>query len=205
VLVSRWDAGPLHPGRQRGGCGCRSGGGRSIVLMCDPWCGARFPAPRDRAATVVAARISCAVQPFLWYCLGVGRVSSSFFSAALIDLAPLPGGAFSAISLALCNHLSYCIGGFAGRRNSASPPRLSPAAAGLFPAGPPRSAQPTARLGVEVVGLLRFGGTVRALYGKTQRWTHLAPSPLAGLLFVCAASECRHRNQCASTSFEWWA
>jgi hypothetical protein len=66
-----------------------------------------------------------------------------------------------------------------------------PASAGLFLAGPPRSAQPTVRLGVEVVGLLRFGGTVRALYGKTQRWTHLAPSPLAGLLFVCAASERR--------------
>ena len=61
---------------------------------------------------------------------------------------------------------------------------LSPASAGLFHAGPPRSAQPTERLGVGVVGLLCFGGTVRALYGQTQRWTHLAPLPCGGA-FVC--------------------
>ena len=61
---------------------------------------------------------------------------------------------------------------------------LSPASAGLFHAGPPRSAQPTERLGVGVVGLLCFGGIVRALYGKTQRWTHLAPLPCGGA-FVC--------------------
>jgi hypothetical protein len=32
-----------------------------------------------RAATVVAARISCAVQPFLWYCLDEGRSFLLFF------------------------------------------------------------------------------------------------------------------------------
>jgi hypothetical protein len=44
----------------------------------------------------------CAVQPFLWYCLGVGCRVSSSISAALIDLAPLPGGVFSASSPARC-------------------------------------------------------------------------------------------------------
>jgi hypothetical protein len=54
-----------------------------------------------RAATVVAARISCAVQPFLWYCLGVGRVSPCFWRAHVTDLAPLRRGFFTRFP-ALC-------------------------------------------------------------------------------------------------------
>ena len=78
---------------------------------------------------------------------------------------------------------------------------LSPASAGLFHAGPPRSAQPTARLGVGVVGLLRTGEI-----GKPVMATHngrLAPlTPDAGLFLPvllprvqAPASEIRHRNQ----------
>jgi hypothetical protein len=53
--------------------------------------------------------------------------------------------------------------------------RLSPAAAGLFRAGPPRSAQPTARLGVGVVGLLRTGESGKPVMATNM--THLAPLP----------------------------
>ena len=35
-----------------------------------------------------------AVQPFLYYCIGVGRVSSSFFRRPSWDLAPLRRGFF---------------------------------------------------------------------------------------------------------------
>jgi hypothetical protein len=47
---------------------------------------------------LVGASLSagCAVQPFLWYCLGVGRVSSLFLAAHMTDLAPLWRGFFCA-------------------------------------------------------------------------------------------------------------
>jgi hypothetical protein len=66
--------------------------------------------------------------------LGVGRISSCFLAAHMTDLAPLRRGFFCEFSLALCNHLSYCIGGVCRCSHSASPMdgRLSPAAAGLF-------------------------------------------------------------------------
>jgi hypothetical protein len=64
-----------------------------------------------------------------WLCCATVSVVSSrcgprfllLFSAALmVDLAPLPGGAFSA-PRAVPTRLWYCLDGFAGRRNSASP------------------------------------------------------------------------------------
>jgi hypothetical protein len=39
------------------------------------------------------------------------EVSSCFLAAHMTDLAPLWRGFFCEFSLALCNHLSYCIGG----------------------------------------------------------------------------------------------
>jgi hypothetical protein len=61
--------------------------------------------------------------------------------------------------------------------------RLSPAAAGLFRAGPPRSAQPTERLGVGVVGL-RFGEIGKPVMATNM--THLAPSPWRGFCLAAA-------------------
>ena len=52
---------------------------------------------------------------------------------------------------------------------------LSPASAGLFHAGPPLSAQPTVRLGVGVVGLLRTGESGKPVMATNM--THLAPLP----------------------------
>jgi hypothetical protein len=41
------------------------------------------------------AAAGCAVQPFLWYCLGVwAEVSSCFLAAHMTDLAPLRRGFF---------------------------------------------------------------------------------------------------------------
>ena len=62
--------------------------------------------------------------------------------------------------------------------------RLSPAAAGLFRAGPPRSAQPTERLGVGVVGL-RFGEIGKPVMATNM--THLAPSPWRGFCLATPA------------------
>jgi hypothetical protein len=58
---------------------------------------------------------------------------------------------------------------------------LAPLRRGFFHAGPPRSAQPTARLGVGVVGLLRTGEISKPVYGNT--YDPPSPAPLAGLLF----------------------
>ena len=62
--------------------------------------------------------------------------------------------------------------------------RLSPAAAGLFRAGPPRSAQPTEWLGVGVVGL-RFGEIGKPVMATNM--THLAPSPWRGFCLAAPA------------------
>ena len=97
----------------------------------------------------------------------VPRMSQCLRSLVLAPLAPLRCGAFS-VSCAVASH-------------SASPlyGNLSPASAGLFHAGPPRSAQPTARLGVGVVGLLTFlppGETANPV-GKQDCDPNLAPLP----------------------------
>jgi hypothetical protein len=61
--------------------------------------------------------------------------------------------------------------------------------AGLFHAGPPRSAQPTERLGVGVLGL-RFGEIVQARYGNK----HDPPSPATWRGSFCEVS-CALCNQ----------
>jgi hypothetical protein len=67
--------------------------------------------------------------------------------------------------------------------------RLSPAAAGLFRAGPPRSAQPTARLGVGVVGLLRTGESGKPVMATNM--THLAPLTWRGFCLATPPLLCK--------------
>jgi hypothetical protein len=59
---------------------------------------------------------------------------------------------------------------------------LSPASRRGFFVRVPCAVQPTARLGVEVVGLLCSGRGSAGPFMATHM-THLAPLPLAGLLF----------------------
>ena len=84
----------------------------------------------------------------------VAALPPRFGWPSLATLAPLSPLLAGLCAHTLCNRLWYGVCGFAVVA-SGKPLHggLRPASAGLFHAGPPRSAQPTARLGVGVVGL----------------------------------------------------
>ena len=162
---------------------------RLAADRADPWRAAELMSP-PRAATVSVV-------------LSGGFATSWAGPHAL--LAPLLAGLFRARSRARKSTRGFWETEFLPHpvmslsRPAATPPtgrdrdRKKPRVrAGLFHAGPPRSARPTVRLGVEVVGLLCFGGIVRALYGKTQDGA------------TYPASDFRHRNQLRGSVFRSW-
>jgi hypothetical protein len=113
------------------------------------------------------------------------------------DLAPLRRGFRVSVPLVACNRFCGIVSAWV-----AVPAALM--GAQLFVrASPPCAVQPTVRFGVEVVGLLRLLPETASPVGK-QDCDPLSPAR-RGAFSVRRPSECRHRNQCASTSLEWRA
>jgi hypothetical protein len=102
-------------------------------------------------------RVPCALCNRLWYGVGGFAVTRIGKPSMRPDLAPPQRGFFVRVPCAvqptvvLSRWVCRC-----RKRQAPSMETLAPLRRGFFCAGPPRSAQPTARLGVGVVGLLCF-------------------------------------------------
>ena len=196
MLVSRWDAGPLHPGRQRGGCGCCSGGG--LIACCCCCCGALLPLLR-RVSPVLCNRF-CGIVSMR------AEVSSCFLAAHMTDLAPLRRGFFCAARCATdCGMVSVGLPGaprsLPGVRSASPMNDLAPPQRGFFVRVPAQRATNSA------AG--RWGGGLAAYWRDRQArlWQHTdppSPAPAAGLLFgdPCATVRkmeraCRQPPRCS--------
>jgi hypothetical protein len=102
----------------------------------------------DEALRLQAAARPADVRPRLrggWRVAGVGAINGG---RAQLLRCPRPAALFyrsARVSLALCNHLSYCIGGFAATRigKPSMRPDLAPPQRGFFVRVLPRCVQPT--------------------------------------------------------------